>query len=266
MTKKQITMIIGINAVISALISVVVVLLLGGSGTPADVVAPTATLPVAAATAGLPAPAETGEPTQYVVQPGDTLSALAVRFGVDVEEIVAANNLVNPNFLAVGTRLTIPTGGLPDVTPTWTAYPTPTEAEPPFEAPSEQTATAQAAPARTDTPEPTSGTTAAPVGVEITDILDVGVLSSERAILTNTGQSPTGLQGFTLSAGEGLIYTFPNLRLWPGSSVTVHSRAGQDYTPGSDLYWNRLEPVWVSGSRATLRDATGVVVDVFIVP
>jgi hypothetical protein len=104
------------------------------------------------------------------------------------------------------------------------------------------------------------------IQVEITEILNVGNLSGERAILKNTGQTPVSMEGFSLMAGEGLMYMFPNLRLWPGSSVTIHSRAGQDYSPGSDLYWNRLEPVWVSGTRATLRDASGVVVDIFIVP
>jgi LysM repeat protein len=265
MTKKQMAMIIGINAAVSAVISVVVVLLLARPGGPAVVAAPTATSPIAEPTRIVP-PMTTAVPEIYIVQPGDTVSALALRFGVTVEDIIAANSLPNPNFLAVGTRLVIPVGGVPEVTATWTAFPTPTEAEPPYEAPSAQTATAQVVTVPPATPEASPTTTAIAVEVEITEILDVGVLSNERAVLKNVGQTPISMEGFSLTAGEGLMYAFPNLRLWPGSSVTVHSRAGQDYSPGSDLYWNRLEPVWVSGTRATLRDASGVVVDIFIVP
>ncbi len=265
MTRKQMAMIIGVNAAISVVISVVVALLVARPGSPTVAVADTATSPAAAPTSLLP-PTATLEPDIYVVQPGDTVSALALRFDVSVEDLVAANNLPNPNFLAVGMRLIIPSGGSPQVTATWTAFPTPTEAEPPFEAPSSQTATAQAAPLLPPTPQPSPTPAPNPISVEIVEILDVGFLSSERAVIKNTGESPISMVGYTLSAGEGLVYTFPNLRLWPGSSVTVHTRAGQDYSPGSDLYWNRLEPAWVPSTRATLRDASGVVQDVFIVP
>ncbi len=44
----------------------------------------------------------------YVVQPGDTLSAIAERFGFTVDEIVAANNLTDPNFIQPGQTLLLP--------------------------------------------------------------------------------------------------------------------------------------------------------------
>jgi len=44
----------------------------------------------------------------YTVQPGDTLSALAARYGTSVEAIVAANELPNPDLILVGQRLRIP--------------------------------------------------------------------------------------------------------------------------------------------------------------
>lgn len=44
----------------------------------------------------------------YVVQPGDTLSALAERFNTTVDEIRVANNLTDPNALQVGQTLLIP--------------------------------------------------------------------------------------------------------------------------------------------------------------
>lgn len=44
----------------------------------------------------------------YIVQRGDTLSALATEFGTTVAEIMAANGLTDPNALQVGQPLIIP--------------------------------------------------------------------------------------------------------------------------------------------------------------
>ncbi len=44
----------------------------------------------------------------HVVQPGETLSTIAQRYGVDVEDIVRANRLANPNAIYVGQKLRIP--------------------------------------------------------------------------------------------------------------------------------------------------------------
>jgi LysM repeat protein len=54
---------------------------------------------------GAPAPAPGGT---YVVQPGDTLTSIAVRYGVTVWSIVVLNNLPNPNLIYVGQTLLIP--------------------------------------------------------------------------------------------------------------------------------------------------------------
>lgn len=45
----------------------------------------------------------------YIVQPGDTLYSIARRFGVTVQVIVQANNIVNPNFIYTNQQLVIPT-------------------------------------------------------------------------------------------------------------------------------------------------------------
>src|SRR5262245_36762093 len=45
----------------------------------------------------------------YGVQPGDTLSLIALRFGVTVESILAANGISDSNELNVGQQLIIPT-------------------------------------------------------------------------------------------------------------------------------------------------------------
>jgi LysM repeat protein len=55
--------------------------------------------------------------TYYIVQPGDTLSAIARRYGTTVSAIANANGLYNPNHIYVGQKLYIPTGGTGGPTP-----------------------------------------------------------------------------------------------------------------------------------------------------
>jgi LysM repeat protein len=47
----------------------------------------------------------------HVVQRGETLYSIAVRYGTSVSAFVRANGLRNPNFIYVGQRLIIPGGG-----------------------------------------------------------------------------------------------------------------------------------------------------------
>ncbi|MCA9957651.1 MAG: LysM peptidoglycan-binding domain-containing protein, partial [Anaerolineales bacterium] len=44
----------------------------------------------------------------YIIQPGDSLYSIAQRFGTTVDEIVAANNLANPNFIVSGQEIIVP--------------------------------------------------------------------------------------------------------------------------------------------------------------
>ena len=46
--------------------------------------------------------------TRYVVQAGDTLTEIAVRFGIEVNSLTAVNEISNPNSLFVGQELVIP--------------------------------------------------------------------------------------------------------------------------------------------------------------
>ncbi len=79
-----------------------------GSITPA-LLLPTPVVVQPAATQ-TPMPSST-DYTLYTVQQGDTLFAIAVRYGTTVAEIAAANNLADPSTIVVGQVLKIPTGG-----------------------------------------------------------------------------------------------------------------------------------------------------------
>lgn len=51
-------------------------------------------------------PARAGE--SYTVQPGDTLARIARSYGVDLNALAAANNVINPNLIYPGQTLVIP--------------------------------------------------------------------------------------------------------------------------------------------------------------
>jgi murein DD-endopeptidase MepM/ murein hydrolase activator NlpD len=77
-------------------------------------------IPASQEEAGPPSPEPTPTSTQvYIVQPGDSLSTIGAHFGVNVEELMKANDLTDPDYLSVGQPLTVPTVNMPQ------AYPAP---------------------------------------------------------------------------------------------------------------------------------------------
>lgn len=57
------------------------------------------------------APAAENAPRQHCVQKGETLTRIALRYGVTVAAIAAANGIVNPHLIQAGQCLTIPAPG-----------------------------------------------------------------------------------------------------------------------------------------------------------
>jgi LysM repeat protein len=57
---------------------------------------------------GTEVPEQEDAPGPYTVQPGDTLSAIAVRFGVSIDDLMVANGLSDPHSIFVGQELRIP--------------------------------------------------------------------------------------------------------------------------------------------------------------
>lgn len=154
---------------------------------------PTATLP-----AELPTPRVIGEGavqpgggSTYTVRSGDTLAAIAERFGLSLDELVAANPGLDPRALTVGDSVR-----LPELSGT------------PRPATEEATATAAQTPADTATPAPVvteaPESTSTPVAVGQTYTVQSGDIPEtiaarfgitvEALLAANPGVSPTGLQ------------------------------------------------------------------------
>lgn len=186
-------------------------------------------------------------PLLHTVQAGDTLGAIAQVYGVSVEELIAANDLVNPDALAVGQTLIVPVGDL--YVPT---------AAPPAESPLELSPTALPLPTLLPALTPSG-----PPLVEIGQVLGSGDLAAEVVIARNRG-GVVSLEGWTLADAQGNTFYFPSLVLFTGAEVRVRSTVGSS-TP-RDLYWGRANPAWNGGELITLRDAAGEVVDTYIVP
>ncbi len=264
MNRGQLAFLVLVNAMISLVIALAVVWVfearrpdaeeLAAINTPrpapvlaAPAVQATATMDVALLT---PAPAvATATPTPetvvetveevYVVQPGDTMLVIATQFGVTVEDILAANNLNDPNFVFAGQRLVIPL-------------------------PPGSTGSATSA-----APQPTPTVAVAPDGVRITAVTSMGDLTNEHVVLVNESDAPYSLQGWQLRRGDGSgaqdVYTFrSDVPLFPGGSVRLHTGAGTDTS--IDFYWGRTEAAWQSGVEARLLTAVGDTVTTYVVP
>lgn len=76
------------------------------------------------------APAEASGPQWIVVNSGDTLFSIAVRYGTSVDALMRANNLPNPNFVYSGQRLLIPLGNPVGPAPAAPQQPAPAQPQP----------------------------------------------------------------------------------------------------------------------------------------
>lgn len=203
--------------------------------TPTSPVTPAPTLPVRPESTATPFYSRS---TVYIVQRGDTLSAISRRFGVTVQDLLRANNLTIDSVLQVGQQIIIPNVGAIPVTETPSASPTPL--------PSELVQPVTATP------------------IEIRQVIARGDPAREAVVIANLGRQ-VNLRGWRLSDAEGNVYTFPDLTLWSGGTITVHTGSGPDSV--SDLYWKRNAPVWAEpGDVVTLTDATSNVVARYQLP
>lgn len=175
----------------------------------------------------------TGEEEIYIVQAGDILSAIADRFDVSQSDLMAFNNLDNPDFIFSGQRLRIPSSSAVIAN---TAAVTATLAS--------------------------SSTT--PQGIRIGVLEGAGNLLSEAVSIVNDSNIALNLQGWQLEREGGPVYTFGNVSLFPGGNIWVHSRDGSNTSVA--LYWNQPAAVWPSGAVVRLVNPQGSVVASYVVP
>ncbi|HLF08610.1 MAG TPA: LysM domain-containing protein [Dehalococcoidia bacterium] len=145
------------------------------------VVAPAVTATPAAPTSVPPTATATPVTAAYTVQPGDTLSGIAARFGTSVAALQAANGLTDPNLIRVGQTLRIPGVGEVLPTPLPTATPSGPTATPAPTQPPAPTATPR--PAATPTPPPVVSTGFA-YGMQIEPSTDI---NRALAMVTDAG-------------------------------------------------------------------------------
>ena len=205
---KQALFLIIINAVLSLVISVAVVVTWDRTRTQREGVV-TQVAEATTASRLLETATPLPRPHIYAVRPGDNLSSIASGFGVSLVELQRVNNIDDPNLLRVGQELIIPLDGPLLITPQLprpatpeggTAPPLPTSVEwVPTGTPT-AAVTKTATPSRTPLPEKPNPTTIPPLNsptpgpVVPTGPADVGIegavgtgqIEAEGLVLVNT--------------------------------------------------------------------------------
>ena len=197
--------------------------------------------PLATQVADLPAPATpTPEPTDacsptHVIQTGETLGTISLKYDTPLADIIAYNGIDDPNFVQVGQRLIIPLCGLT----------TPTSAP-----------VAATGIAPTATPIPTLAVITSGPAVLSLAVVGPGDVATEALVITNSGASPVVFTGWTLRNKAGQTYTFGQITLFgDGAALNVHTGMGAD--SATELYWGLASAVWKSAEIASLRDSAG---------
>lgn len=242
---------LGINAVVSAAVTLAVLFVWDATHSK-----PNSELPAGTGTspASTPGPGEaarpatsawvTVTPTTYVIKSGDTLGSIAVAFDVSVEELLAANGLTDPNVLDVDQVIIIPIGATAPAMVT--------------QAPLPATPTALT-PLATLTP----AAVATSPQLVIRSVDNPGSLAGESVQIFNQGGA-VDLAGWRLQTPNGEAYRFPSLTLHQNGQIIVHTRTGVNSV--IDLYWDRESAVWASGVLVRLTDPTGGTESTFLIP
>lgn len=198
--------------------------------------------------------------TTYTVVRGDTLYAIARRYGTTVDAVMTLNGLSNAS-IYVGQQLVIGSIKTPvaHVTTLPTVTATPTASGTPVPTPTGATGTPTATPTPTTTP--------ASNGVIIQSINYDGAVpqteSDEYVVIVNNGTTSQNLNGWWLYADDaGQNFFFPDFDLAPGQSCRVYTNEIHAETCG--FSFARGSAVWNNaGDCGTLFNAGNAVVSSF---
>jgi LysM repeat protein len=179
----------------------------------------------------------------YRVKEGDFLGALAVEFNVSVADIMAVNDLTNPDSLYIGQIIYIPTAPLPTVTSTLI---TPTTIASDTPRPSATITQGHA-------PTSTSTSIGQEARIVIDKVIGAGVLENERIVIRRAGDGELSLAGWRLTDNKGFEYIFPQLTLYKDGAINVNTRTGQNTVV--DLFWGLTSSVWGSGKIISIYDS-----------
>jgi len=102
------------------------------------------------------------------------------------------------------------------------------------------------------------------VNADIVSVTGAGVLASESVVIQNNGSTALLLTGWMLKESPGSTFTFPQLTLYPGGMVQIHTKAGTD--TAADLYWQRSAPAWKSGELIALYDTQNIARSFYRIP
>lgn len=206
-------------------------------------------LPTVIATAVPPTNTPSALPTlavrPYEVGPGETLSEIAVVFGVSIDQLLEINKLDNPDDLRVGMTLQIPVqGAIAQENNPANLDDSPVESEPMLTA--------------TPPPQPESNI------IKILTIVGINDLATEHLQIQSLHPEALSLEGWRLETNDGQVYYFPKITLFEHGAVDLYTRAGINSVVA--LYWGRSTPIFQSGDRAVIYDAEGNVQAVYNIP
>ncbi|MDL1897287.1 LysM peptidoglycan-binding domain-containing protein [Anaerolineae bacterium CFX7] len=182
----------------------------------------------------------------YIVQSGDTLFSIALKYNTTIAALQQANQLADPNALAVGQRLIIPnaSGAQNAVTPAPTARgPTPNASPPP-------NATPSAAPQNYETYIVRAGDTLAQIaarfGVSLPELMRLNQLTNPNLIAvgqrllipaaTNTQVLPTGVTLAPQNVAQGETLTL--------AVAAPDATDMQGALDKQDLHFRRVGDTW----------------------
>jgi len=93
------------------------------------------------------------------------------------------------------------------------------------------------------------------IDVDIVSVIGAGTLDTEIVLVRYSGDGELSLAGWHLEDENKNVFVFPQLTLYAGGAVQVHTEAGQDTVV--DMYWGSRDTVWESGEEASLVDPQG---------